>query len=299
MKGSFPSEDTIRQYLLGRFDAQDELENSLSQQILFDDELPEIVDSIADEIIEDYLDGTLNAPDKKAVEEYFLRPSERKEKLQLARLLRHHFEVQGKVQAETQRDIWPGPVPPVMNDGTGGALILAPRSYFRTYGQFALLVLLSVSAFIYLARVRQGLQSQIAASQKIQRQLEGDLAQERERSANLTKQLQELQPPVVTLAFLGDFRGQGDAREVKIMQYTERIHVEVKLRGAPANAYNVRLETPAGERIWSQTGLKPSSGGLRFEMPRKGITTGPYCLLVNPLPGHLTKRYCFRAKIIQ
>ncbi len=299
MKGSFPTEKAVREYLLGRFDAQEEMENSLSRQILLNDDLSEIVDSIEDEILEDYLDGALNAADKKAVEEYFLRPAERKEKLQLARLLRNHFNAKREVQAETQRDTLPGPVPAVMEDGTGSALILHLRSHFRTYSQFAFLVLLGVSAFIYLARVRQGLQSQIAASQKIQRQLESDLAQEREHSANLARELAQHEPPVANLPlFVGTFRSL-DNHQVEIRPYTKRIKVEIDLKGASETAYNVRLEPQAGQPIWSQTGLKPSSGGLRFEMPRDGIKTGPYCLLVSPLPGHLAKPYCFRAKIIQ
>src|SRR6516225_677122 len=91
MNGSLSTEHAIRQYLLGKLNDQDGLEDSLSLQILTDDELSEIADVIEDEIIEDYLDGTLSATDKKAVEEYFLSPVERKEKLRFAKLLRDHL----------------------------------------------------------------------------------------------------------------------------------------------------------------------------------------------------------------
>ena len=92
MKNDFPSENTIRQYLLGRLDHQEEFESSLSEQMLFNEELSEIVDSIEDEIIEDYLDGNLSREDRRAADTYFLRPRQRQEKLHLARLLRQHFE---------------------------------------------------------------------------------------------------------------------------------------------------------------------------------------------------------------
>lgn len=91
MKSNFPSRDTIRQYLLGRLDSQSDLETRLSELMLFNDELWEIVDSIEDEIIEDYLDRAVSVSDQAAIEEYFLRPAERREKLQFARLLRSRF----------------------------------------------------------------------------------------------------------------------------------------------------------------------------------------------------------------
>ncbi len=92
MNSSLPDRRVIREYLLGRLDEQEELESNLSEEILFSDELSEMVESIEDEIIEEYLDGALDSADKNAVDEYFLRPPERKEKLRFARLLRHHFE---------------------------------------------------------------------------------------------------------------------------------------------------------------------------------------------------------------
>ena len=100
MNGSLSTEHAIRQYLLGRLNDQDALEDSLSLQILADDELSDIADVIEDELIEDYLDGTLSATDKKAFEEYFLSPVERKEKLRLAKLLRDHLASKAEVFAE-------------------------------------------------------------------------------------------------------------------------------------------------------------------------------------------------------
>ena len=70
MKNSLPDLHLIRQYLLGRLDAQDERESALSEQILFNDELAELVESAEDEIIEEYLDGSLAPVDRKDVEGY-------------------------------------------------------------------------------------------------------------------------------------------------------------------------------------------------------------------------------------
>src|SRR5580765_4075607 len=91
MKSNLPDRSLVRQYLLGRLDRNKELEDQLSNDILFNDELSEMVESIEDEIIDDCLDGTLDSADKDAVDGYFLRPPERKEKLRFAQLLRHHL----------------------------------------------------------------------------------------------------------------------------------------------------------------------------------------------------------------
>jgi hypothetical protein len=82
----------VREYLLGSLDDKKELEEQLSREICVNDDLSEMVESIEEEIIEDFLDGALDPAGKVAVDGYFLRPPERKEKLRFARILRHHLE---------------------------------------------------------------------------------------------------------------------------------------------------------------------------------------------------------------
>src|SRR5215467_6703506 len=96
MKSNLPDPSLIREYLLGRLDNEKELEGQLSHDIFSNDELAEMVESIEEEIIEDFLDGTLDAADKEAVNTYFLRPPERREKLRFAKLLKNHFEGQAE-----------------------------------------------------------------------------------------------------------------------------------------------------------------------------------------------------------
>ena len=92
MNDHFPAENTIRDYLLGRLDDQADLEQSWSEWILVDDELSETVSVIEDEIIEDYLDGRLDAASKRDVEQHFLRPPARQEKLKIANRLRLYYQ---------------------------------------------------------------------------------------------------------------------------------------------------------------------------------------------------------------
>jgi hypothetical protein len=104
MNNPFPTEDTIRQYLFGRLDDQQDLERKLSEQIFLDDELSEVVDSIEDEIIEDYLDDRVNIADRVAIENYFMRTAERKEKLEVARLL-HTLKNRGNQLSATANSL--------------------------------------------------------------------------------------------------------------------------------------------------------------------------------------------------
>ena len=65
MKSNLPDRSLIREYLLGRLDNEKDLEERLSHDIFSNDDLSEMVESIEEEIIEDFLDGTLDSADKQ------------------------------------------------------------------------------------------------------------------------------------------------------------------------------------------------------------------------------------------
>jgi len=296
MTSEFPTENTIRKYLLGRLANQGELEKSLNQQIFFDSELSEIVDSIEDEIIEDYLDGALDGADRKMVEEYFLLPAQRKEKLQFARFLRRKLVTNPGALTSNVLDVPRAPEPKLIKGASAGASTLPWRAHFRTYCEIGTLVLLTAIVLVYVSRVRHELESKLEAVRNSHSHVEGELAQERERSASLSRQLQESQPPVTILAFLGPvFRDTAETPVVEIRPWTQRIKVEIDLQGLKAADYDVRLETSARRTLWSQAKLSATKGGLRFEMPAQGISAGRYCLVVNSRP----ESYCFRTKVIR
>jgi hypothetical protein len=275
MKNSLPDRSLIRQYLLGRLDDKEELEDDLSEGILLNDELAEMVDSIEEEIIEEYLDAALDSADKKAVEEYFLRPPERKKKLDFARLLRHYFE---KQQDDLVAVHW--------------------RSSFRTYGQFAALILLSVLSLIYISGIR-----------KSQAHLEAELVRERARSASLLEEARLLQSPMVPLTLVSDrsdlsrTTGTQDPH-IEIKPSTQRIIVEIALQSGVSGSYDVRLETKEGKGpIWSARllPLVSASGDaqLVFLLPVQGIKSGDYSFAVSSgLPGSGgPKHYDFQIRL--
>lgn len=282
MKNSITDRKLIRQYLLGKLDEQQEMEDQLSDVILFNDEMMAMVDSVEDEIIEDYLDGSLDSRDRDAVEKYFLRPPERKEKLRFCRLLRHHFDTKPSrhFEAEHQNSVRP----PV-----------AWLSHFRTYGQLAALAVVIIAASVYITHLR-----------RTQLRLEAEIAQGRERSSNLVRQAELSEPQIVSLTLVaGRSRGaETQIPQVQIESSTRRIIVEIALQGSVSSSYDVHLETRDGKGpLWSaRVGPVISPAGdarLLFDLPTLGIESNVYSFVVSSgSPGSAGPRhYDFRVKL--
>ena len=294
MKSNLPDRSLVRQYLLGRLDRNKELEDQLSNDILFNDELSEMVESIEDEIIDDCLDGTLDSADKDAVDGYFLRPPERKEKLRFARLLRHHFEKPHDL-AEARLDAPLSNRTNVIQERIDYRSAVPWQSHFRPYGQIVALILLSVGSLIYIFSVR-----------KNQARLESLLAREREHSASLVTDAQLLQSPILALTLVSD-RSRGDGTQIPYVQIkpsTKRIMVDIVLQGPSLGAYDVHLETNAENGpIWSARLLLliSDSGDARlvFDLPIQRLKSDVYSFVVSSaVPGSgRPKHYDFRVKL--
>ena len=294
MKSNLPDRSLIREYLLGRLDNEMELEEQLSHDIFSNDELSEAVESIEEEIIEDFLDGTLDSADKDAVNTYFLRPPERKEKVRFARLLRNHFEEQHELVG-TISDMPRSAYTNVVRDSSDYRATIPWSSHFKAYGQLAALVVLGIVSLLY-----------ISALQKQKVGLQSQLAQEREHSASLVKEAPILQSSLITLTLVSD-RSRGDDTQIphiEIKPSTRRIMVDIALQGRSPGPFDVHLETKAGNGpIWSARllPLVSSSGDTRlvFDLPAQGMESDVYSFLVSsPLPGSGSgKHYDFRVEL--
>jgi hypothetical protein len=294
MKSNLPDRSLIREYLLGRLDNETELEEQLSHDIFSNDELSEMVESIEEEIIEDFLDGTLDSADKDAVNTYFLRPPERKEKLRFARLLRNHFEEQHELVG-TISDMPRSAYTNVVRDSSDYRATIPWSSHFKTYGQLAALVVLGIGSLLY-----------ISALQKKKASLESQLAQEREHSASLVKEAPILTSSLIPLTLVAD-RSRGDDTQIphiEIKPSSRRIMVDIALQGHSPGPFDVHLETKAGNGpIWSARllPLVSSSGDTRlvFDLPAQGMESDVYSFLVSsPLPGSGSgKHYDFRVEL--
>lgn len=303
MKSRFPEAIIVRQYLLGKLD-QPELADNLEEEMLFNDELSEIVDSIEDEIIEDYLDNKLGASDRESFREHFLKPQERKDKLRLAFLLRRHFNPQEDESAlvdlrsafSESRD----------NNGIlrgTGTLVDHWRIHSRTYLEILAVFVLMISGVIYTGR----LQTRLLLSHASERRLENDLRQEQRQSAVLKSQLQST-PRIPVLALEPEIRLRTlpttrQQQKVELTPNDEKISVTLSLEGTPFALYDVRLQTVEGLQIWAAK-VRPlifssNRAELAFDMPSQGIITADYNFIVSPESQHAghPDRYPFRVMV--
>jgi len=291
MTGSNPDHDLIREYLLGRLDDNETTETKMSEEILLDEELAEVAESVEDEILEEYVEETLGPADRKSVEEYFLRPPERQQKLRFMRILAQQLASK--------------PVP-VVHDraiNTSEAKREPRSSHGRServvwwripwvYGQIAAVIVLGVSAASY-----------VTLTQHKQAALEHDLDREKAHSASLAKQATQLQPPLVALSLVASRpRGAGTNEEIprlEIKASTERIVVEIAVEHPRPGAYQVRLEARGSEEpIWRGTLLpiisEDGDARLVFDLPAKGLNSGIYSIAVSEPPnGGAFKYYDF------
>ncbi|SRR6266851_474948 len=289
-----PDRELLREYLLGRLDDDEAAELKISESILIDEELAEVAESVEDEILEEYVDGTLHSADRKAVEEYFLRPPERQRKLRFIETIERHFA--GKLQPALEGGgILAKERPQGIHPGRGDSDRFAWwRDPLWAYGQVAAVILFGVGAASY-----------VAVMQHKETVLQQDLAQEKVRSSILMKQVSQLQPPIVVLSLVTSRpRGANEREEMPrldIKPSTERIVVEVEVQHLQAGAYKVRLEAQGDEApIWAATLLPIVSDNgdarLVFDLPVKQLRSGVYSLAVSEPAGNgEAKHYDFEA----
>lgn len=291
-----PDREQLREYLLGRLDDNESAELKISESILVDEELAELAESVEDEILEEYADGTLDSADRKAVEQYFLRPPERRQKLRFIEVIERHFA--GKLQPALQRGMISAKRQP---QGMERVREVSERvAWWRAplwaYGQMAAVIVFGAVAAGY-----------VTLTHHKETVLQQDLAEEKVRSSILAKQVSQLQPPIVVLSLVASRpRGAHEREELPLLDIkpsTERIVVEVAVEHLQAGAYKVRLEAQGNDApIWAGTLLPIVSGNgdarLMFDLPVKQLRSGVYSLAVSePAGDGAAKHYDFEAKI--
>jgi len=262
--------ETVRQYLLGRLDDQEELENKVSDDIVLNDVSSEMVDSIEEEIIEDYAEGRLDSADRKSVEEYFLQSPDRREKLRFYKILRYHLETKEEAAKPREHTL------PLESADARRIQFAAWGTRLLVFGQAAALLALCILGWRYMSGARS-----------TQAVLESELAKEKAHAADLAAQVSQLQPPIQILTLVLDrTRSASQLPRLEIKPATKRIVVEIALTGSGTGSHSVRLESrQTHEPIWTAKllPLLSPSGDARlvFDLPAKGMQTGSYSLLVS------------------
>jgi hypothetical protein len=244
---------------------------------------------IEDEIIEEYLEASLSSEDMRAVERHFLRPPERRRKLETARLFSRYIEAESsKVKTE-----------PLARRFFRALRIGHVLPSFRTFAEIAASAVFAVLA---LNLWNQRLELDMAI-----KQINQQLGQERQRSAVANQKLQDvlqsLQPAIAMLNLVrpGLERGGQELPGVKVSSRTKTLHVEIALLSPASGKYRVQLRH-TGKAIWSQDGVDATSvpGGaiLKLDIPADVLSQGTGELAITP-SGNGTISYWFKISKIQ
>lgn len=261
-------EELIRKYLLGLLpEAEwDEIE----QKLLTDEDFARTVEVVEDEIVDDYLDGTLSEADRRAAENHFFRAPEHQLKGRFAGLLRSHLR--GGKPSEAPRF-----VPP----------FVPRRLFWAASAAFAALLLVSAGLGVYTLRLQRKLDAEIAKNGSDQRILQADLEKERSQTAQLLEQLrlakdgQNASPASMVLSLLPLDRSQGSIPELKRVAEPKWLEIHIPLIDFVAASYKASLRDANGRELWSSANVKPQSGILVLKVPVRLVSSGTYSIVVD------------------
>ena len=88
MKMDLENESALKSYLLG--DLNPDEQEHLEQRLMADADVFEELHRIEDELIDDYLEGSLSGRERERFENFFLTAPERKQKLSFAKSLKQY-----------------------------------------------------------------------------------------------------------------------------------------------------------------------------------------------------------------
>ena len=271
MNTQFPNETTLRQYLLGML-PEPEWEE-IEQQLLREDDLAGNIEVVEDEIIEDYLQGSLSADERRAVEIHFLQPPERRRKLWFARLLRSHL------QGQQQPVFKPIAIPFFRRPVFSWAMSLAT----------ATLLMAVVALSVYTVNLTEALKSEKTKHLEVDTKLRDALNRDRNpgsptlpaasRNPALPNNLMVYLRPPSSPVILNLVESSRADSGIPVLNQNVEIHIP--LVHNVLSSYRATLQnTSEGKTIWSKTGLKPTGSQLIFKIPGTILSPATYSVIV-------------------
>lgn len=300
MKPDSVNQTLMVDYLLGVLPESDlELFES---RFLQDESLFEELQEVEDELIDDYVNGSLSTEQQSAFERYFLRSSARREKLEFARAMVEHargWKSNAKSIEENSRiNSWLRPVPA-----------------WRQWAAIAAALLLAIGAGIVWLRYREArrelsiaeanatrLRQDTEAKSLIAEQANAQLIAEQKQTQELEDQIEQLQNSltketqrIVINAFLAaEYLVQGTRgaeKTVKTLEIPANAHL-VRLTAefdkSKFSVFTITLQRSGGATIWRRGGLRAGAVGdkqrLMLAIPADNLPAGNYELLVSGSP---------------
>jgi hypothetical protein len=110
----------LKRYLIGELGEDDRQE--IGERVLIDDQYFAQMEMMEDELIDDYLSGSLSPEEQYRFETHFLNPPSRREKLRFARALRRYVKAEAQVTTATRES----ELKPVISPSRSGAKPILP-----------------------------------------------------------------------------------------------------------------------------------------------------------------------------
>jgi len=297
-------EKAIRRYLLG--DCAEDERQEIERQIMTDGDFVEQVTVFEEELVDDYVRGTLLAAEHEKFERYFLSTAEGVQQVELASLLKRYALSTTATQKPAVRE--------VNLTAPRRSILDRLRSRIPMPGYvFALIalgvVIIAAAFWVSISRLQSqvaGLRAQqgVAGDQALSEQLSEQQAQIQElreqlkraqdERAALAQELNALKPskepePLQkkTLAVVLSpirVRGEGTNNRLIIEPGVAQVLFHLVLRNSDYPIYKVSLRTETGEELRAQDGVKAQVRNgrqdLSVTLPVSLLASGNYLLKV-------------------
>jgi hypothetical protein len=248
-------------YLLGR--VTEEARIRLEEGYFRDDALMARLEFLEDRLIDEYVNEELSPADRADYESRFMASPRRLEKARLSRGLRlAALRAERKPRAAALWDF-------------------LRRPYFRAFVLVSASILLVCGWWVALqsrselARVRQSLGGQLAASRARQQQLE------KSQSAQGTAPGARAEPVLAFVLSPGLSRGTPGAGRLRIPRTDVLVRFQLKLPdGVPGPPYLVSLRTADGDVVWSEEVARSTGSTLTIGIASSVLSEGDFLFVV-------------------
>ena len=303
----------LRRYLLGTLSEEEEARQE--ELLLTEESYFEQLVLAEDELIDDYVRGQLTAQEKERMEQRFLVPAGRRERLELVRDL-HRSTTERAETARRERDS------SKHNDGhTAIPLIAGSRrrtAITLVAGAAFLVIAVGAGLLVEIARLGNRIESlnqEQAKAQQRETELHKELAGLLDRQDQLSREIEkeqsqriQLQQDVINqmrpqpasrrlpdgdlLAIAlapGRIRDRGPATIIEIQPSIKWVRLRLSLERAGHTSYRATLHTVEGKPVWTGYDLKPlrtdSDERVEILLPAKLLMPGDYTVLLSPAVG--------------
>ena len=307
----------ILDYLLGRL-SESELErfehSYLTNEALFNE-----LQEVEEELIDDYASGALTAEQRVLFEKYFLRSSERREKLAFATAMTERAVAwQSVTLVSTEKPARELTSVELPDNSNSKLHLMFSKGSIPAWRQWvavaAAVVLAVVSGVLWLrnrdlqrqlittdanyARLRQ----EVDAQSKVTAETKAELSAEQQQTQVIESQVEQLQTSpadkigdtIVSVALGIEYlitATRGGEKKVKTLDVPSKARlVRVTLDVAPSSIESFKILLRRGDEnvVWRRSGLKAKPAGdrrkLHLSIPAENLTPGEYEVLVLGAP---------------